>query len=482
MILKRTEPMKPTALSRIVFLFIALCAPLYCLAAEDNPAKPVIPELTGRTVLDLKTAGAIALRQNPSIAMAASRVKQSLARLSQARSAFWPRIDLTGAYSEMEMSDKDYEDNLTNARFFDPTATIENPDDYYQAGARATWVLFNGFERKYLNRAVRYGKEQSELMKDDTERLILSAVANAYYAAQLAKEAIIINRADKEFNERLLSEAKARSKLGAGSLSDEMNFEIRAKSAQAKLLRAKTDYRTAMVALATIMGVPEATLPKGLKLASLASETSADDGSPFIEGNSKSDHTKELIDVALANRADIKAATAALKAAEATVKQAWSAFYPDVSLYASIDGDRTGDSSMESEDFGNSVGATLSYNLFAGGADWAGVRKAKAKKTEARKNMEKLRVDITAEVRNAVDNLDLAKQELSIQRTIADLVRKNRDLVKKEYSAGQSSLVRLNEAQRDMTSAQGQLALALVSFHQARFDLESALGTIQNQF
>ncbi len=483
MILKGTEPMKPTALSLIVFLLITLRATMGCPAAEIRPPKPAIPEISGKTVLDLKTAGAIALRQNPSIAMAASRVKQALARLSQARSAFWPRIDVTGAYSEMEMSDKDYKDNLTNARFFNPAATIENPDDYYQAGVRATWMLFNGFERKYLNRAARYGKEQSEQMKDDTRRLILSAVASTYFATQLAKETIIISRADQEFNERLLKEARARSKHGAGSLSDEMNFEIRAKSAQAQLLRGETDYKTALVALATVMGIPDATFPEGLKLAALEPGSSEDTFPAAVDSeNIDSENTDTLIDLALIQRADMQAAVTAVKIADANIKQAWSAFYPDVSLYASIDGDRTGDSSMENKDFGNAVGVNLSYNLFAGGADWAVIREAKEKKYEALGNMEKLRVDITAEVRNAVNNLALAKQELSIQRTIANLVQKNRDLVKKEYSAGQNSLVRLNESQRDMTAAQGQLALALVSLQQARFDLLSAVGSIEDQF
>ncbi len=38
---------------------------------------------------------------------------------------------------------------------------------------------------------------------------------------------MIISRADKAFNERLLKEAQARRRMGAGSLSDELNFEIR---------------------------------------------------------------------------------------------------------------------------------------------------------------------------------------------------------------------------------------------------------------
>jgi hypothetical protein len=59
-----------------------------------------------------------------------------------------------------------------------------------------------------------------------------------------------------------------------------------------------------------------------------------------------------------------------------------------------------------------------------------------------------------------------------------DLVQRTRDLVEKEYNAGQGSLVRLNEAQRDLTTAQSNLALALVGLRQAWVELETRTGNI----
>jgi outer membrane protein len=67
---------------------------------------------------------------------------------------------------------------------------------------------------------------------------------------------------------------------------------------------------------------------------------------------------------------------------------------------------------------------------------------------------------------------------LILQRSNAELVKQNRDLVEKEYAAGQTSLVRLNEAQRDLINAQSQMAVALVSLKQAWQDLKAATGEI----
>ena len=46
--------------------------------------------------------------------------------------------------------------------------------------------------------------------------------------------------------------------------------------------------------------------------------------------------------------------------------------------------------------------------------------------------------------------------------------------LEKEYRAGQGSLVRLNEAQRDLTSQQGRLALARVALRLAWHNLRTA--------
>ena len=58
------------------------------------------------------------------------------------------------------------------------------------------------------------------------------------------------------------------------------------------------------------------------------------------------------------------------------------------------------------------------------------------------------------------------------------LLKENRDLVEKEYRAGQVSLVRLNEAQRELTSAQTRTASALVALRQSWYSLMSETGQL----
>lgn len=454
-------------------LYIIIMLGTNCLAQniQDNQTESL--DLNAIRVLNLKTAGQIALRDNPSLAAVQARVRQAKQRVIQARSAYWPRLDAAVSASQVSLSDNDFQTNLTSARLFDPTATIDDPEDYYQGELTATWVLFNGFERKFSNAAVRYGKSRSESAQKDAKRLLLSAVASAYFAAQLALENIAIAKADETFNQRLLMETQARRRVGTGSLSDELNFKIRVNSAKAARIRAEHLYQAAMFGLAAILGAPGAIFPENLKLAKLEHETPEELVLPEAES---------LIVYSQSHRPDVLQSEFALKQAVSEIKIARAKFFPTVNLLATMEGDRAGNANLEQDDFGNTVAVSLSYNLFAGGANRAKLRETKAKQVEVEKALADVKLKVNSEVRASVTKLNSAQKELVLQRSNADLVRQNRDLVEKEYAAGLGSLVRLNEAQRDLITAQSRLALALVSLRQAWYNLETDTGRILISF
>ena len=99
-------------------------------------------------------------------------------------------------------------------------------------------------------------------------------------------------------------------------------------------------------------------------------------------------------------------------------------------------------------------------------------------KKEAESTLAGVVISTRTEVLEALAKLDSAKELLLLQRSNTDFVKQNRDLVEKEYAAGQTSLVRLNEAQRDLINAESRLALALVSLKQAWQDLKTSTGEI----
>ncbi|MBW1805863.1 MAG: TolC family protein, partial [Deltaproteobacteria bacterium] len=279
-----------------IFIFcLMFCITLFtgqaCLAEESGV------DLDTIKVLDLKTAQKIALAGNPSLAAAEERVHQARERVQQAASAYWPRLDATGSASRTFLSDNDYQTNLAAARRTNPFATVDDELEYYRTALTASWILFNGFERKFSNMSARYGEQGSHEARMNAQRMLLSSVAASYYNAQLARENITIAEAGKAFNQRQHEDAKARYRVGTGSLSDELNFEIQINSAKADLIKAEQAYETAVSGLSALMGISGTAFLSKIELARLQEETFKELVPPEI--------SPHMIEYAMKHRPDI---------------------------------------------------------------------------------------------------------------------------------------------------------------------------------
>lgn len=462
----------------ISFIWWGTVCPLAVNAQDTNPMQPSAREsiANGKAVdwaaistLDLDTAVIIALSGNPGLEAAAARVRQAKAQVDQARSTYWPRLDANASGARVDLSKNTYEENLATVRYFDPNATIDNPDDYYNADLAASWTLFDGFERKFSNAAARYGEQSSAAALKDARRLLISAVAQSYFSAQLALENIAIAKADEAFNQRQLADAQARQRVGTGSLSDVLNFQVRKNQAKTTRINEEYRYEIALFGLAALLGIPDSRLPGHVGLARLAPETATELSKPPVE---------QLIAGAMDLRPDIQQTQWGIKQTEAQIKVAQADYYPSVVVSGGLEGQRTGDMDFGQDDFGNRVQVGLSYNLFAGGYTKAKVREAQQRMVELGKNLEELILSATADIRGSAALVVTAQTQVALQRENVDLVQRTRDLVEKEYNAGQGSLVRLNEAQKDLTTAQGNLALALVVLRQAWMELQTRTGSI----
>ena len=430
----------------------------------DNAFTPI--KIDSLKVLDLQTAIKLALAKNPSLAAAQERIEQASARVRQARASYWPLLDISGSATRLDMSGKSFQQASGAARMIDPQATVTNPESMYTSSLGARWLLFDGFARKYGNLAARYAEQESVQARADRQRLLISAVATTFYTAQLAREDIAIAKADQAFNQDQMEEAKARRRVGTGSLSDVLNFTIQVNGAKAALISAKQGYEIAMSGLAALLGL-ESAFPALLDISTLPEETLAEMALPDLE---------PLIQTALDNRPDIIQKNLLIDRSEASKKVAQAAYYPTISLAAGLDGERTHDAHFTGDDFGNSLTLLMSYNLFDGGTKRAKISEELAIKRAAVKEVAALGLEIRSEVREAMIRLRLAQEKVILLRDISGLVQQNRDLVKKEFAAGQVSLVRLNEAQRDLTRVRGELALGIVVLRQAWQDMAVVTG------
>lgn len=409
--------------------------------------------------LTLDGAMQMAMENSPSLEIAGARLAQAVARSTQVGAAYWPSVHVPASFSRQA-----YPDTSTIALL-----SRQDSVEYYRLGLSASWTLFDGFARRNQRLSADQAEQQSEAALADSARMLLGGVAAAYHAAQLAQENLRIALADEAFNQNLLEEAELRVKAGAGSREDKLNFEVRRNAASSEVLRQRESVSSALASLADVIGLQDAALPSGTVLAGLAEASSFEMGLP---------ETTQMVAVAGTRRPDLAAARLGVDRSESDAATAKAQRWPIMAVSGSLDGERQEDPSFESGDFGNTVGLSLNYPFIDGGQRRGRISEARALVDESVAVARALEISVAAEIRQAIAALEGAQQRLALQQRNAVTVQENRDLTEKAYRAGKQSLVRLNEAQRDLIAAEGQLALAKVALQQARVRLSVATGEI----
>ena len=335
----------------------------------------------------------------------------------------------------------------------------------YTAGAQASWVLFDGFSRIFNRAAARHAHKETTAAQQDARRLLVGAVAKAYYQAQLAREEISISQAELAFYARLVKDAQARHDAGERPLSDVLNFQVRKNVAETSLLANRRLYVSNLIGLAALIGEPDAHFPATTSLAPL---------DPARDQELEPPDVVPMIVHAMQHRPDLQVVRASVDRLSASVKAAQSQHSPSLRLLGNYEAARKDDMEFEEDDFGWSVGVVLGFDLFRGGETRANVARYKAARDTALAGASQTEINTAAEVRDDAQALISAGDLYRVQRRNVKLVERNRDLVEKEYAAGKASLVRLNEAQRDLVEAQSRYAVALASLHVAWHQLQQS--------
>ncbi len=474
---------------------VMVAAAFSLLAGAAGHATDSQQEDAPEMVLTLEMAQQRALADNPTLHAVEKRVAQAAEQVRQARAAFFPGVEVDWRTTHTRLPERERRAARDEIRggflasmsrsLSMPTSSLHTaasvagniaqssaaynavPDsvDNYSVGITVGYVLFNGFARKHTHAMARFGEQETRAAADEARRLMLEAVAQTYYGAQLAREQVTITAADETFNARLLEEARARNRVGEASRSEVLNFEVRYRASQSQRIGAEQDSRLALIALAALMGIEQAELPANTVLTPLEPETDGEMTLPAFD---------TLLERARETRPDLERSRQETNRAAANIGLQQAPYYPAVTAFAAKEASRVGSGSFDSDDFAATVGVGLSYELFAGGRRRAALAEARQGKREATHRLHAAEIAVAEELREALVRLESAQQQLQLQAENAVYVKENRDMAEKEFQAGLSSLALLNQAQRDLVEAQALLALARVSLRAAWHELRTA--------
>ena len=424
------------------------------IAADTEGQDQYRPSLPKK--LSLPEAKKIALQGNPSLQITVARLQAAAAQLQQAQSNYMPTLDLSASVQRTQEVPKQ---NGGNGRSHFTT---------YNAGASLDWTLYDGMARKYDNIAKRAGLKIAESNHLDAQRSLLLSVATAYYDTLLEVENIRIAKEDLKYNLDLQETAQKKLERGAGNRSDVLNFQIKAKGAQANLIQAEQNLKICHYSLVQLLGYSPSEIPEGFELLP-ADDYTKDTALPSID---------ECIAYAFEHRPDIVAQQDMMHRQSALVNYYDSDYQPQIDLFADYGLTRRKNPKFTHHDDSLVFGAQVRWNIFNGNKTRARVAEAYAGVLEARASLDALKQEIERQVANQHTATNEARTLADLKNETEKLAEETRDLVRTEYNIGRVTATRLNEAQTDLTNAQGARVKAIILYWQYRENLAATTGKI----
>jgi len=413
--------------------------------------------------LTIADAVARALAKNPAVRAAQAGAGEADARLDQARSGYFPRVNLVESWQRGNQPVFVFGSILSQRRFTEANFAIDalnhpDPVNNFKTAIVVQQPLFDGLATSAGLRAAHIGVDMAAL---EQRKLVAELTLGATQAfgqalsAQAARDAAVAAGAATEED---LRRARQRRDAGLETDANVLALEVQQAQMRAQQIRAESDARIAVVALNQVMGDP---LDRTYRLVPPAPETTGPLDAAALESE------------ALTHRPERTEAAARRDLARANHDMARAALLPHVGVQAGFE--------FNGPTFGNRasawvVGTEVSWNLFAGGATRARMREATFAGDRAAAELERLETAIRMEVRSAIARLEAAQAREAVGRAAVAQAIESQRIIRERYDAGMapaSELLRANQARLDAETLRISSVVDLVVSHAA---LERAVG------
>ena len=255
-------------------------------------------------------------------------------------------------------------------------------------------------------------------------------VFRGYWGAVLAAEQVRTMEVANQAARAHVRQAESMVQRGMATKSDALLAAVKAGEVESALLSARSDARLARRGLALLMGDPADTafvLPDSLPPADWVRQVA-----------------RNPADDSLGQRADVEAATVALKAADADVRRARSLYLPRLNGFGRLDWNTPG------TPFGGktawTLGVMLSWSPFAGASELAEHRAAGGRRASAEAMADAAVAQAGLELARASDAVDLALARLAIAERAVLQAREAHRIVARKYDGGLATVTELFDA------------------------------------
>ena len=379
----------------------------------------------------------LAQMHNPETRVAWQEAKAKAAALGIARGALYPTI------AAVALAETARQASLIGEYFHRQTLGVFEPVLHVE------YLVFDLGGRSGAIDVAKANLLSSDLAFNDTHRKIIFAVASAYYRllnARGQREAAEVSLTNAQTVEE---DAESRLKNGLATKPDQLEASAARAQADFDLQSAVGAEDIARGDLATELGLAPDTKIQVQPISELALPQEMVDSV---------DHE---IDRAFAQRPDLLAQVARLRAASASIKQARSTYFPSLSF--SGDGGLArayGQQDLLPRSYAQgevwSVGVELKWTLFDGARREHEIAQALAEKRATQAQIDSLRDQIANEVWAAYSNVKTAHRQQQAAMELLTASDQSYEAARESYGYGVRSLLDVVSAQKALAQARSE--------------------------
>jgi len=420
-----------------------------------------------RGPVSLTQAVNIALKNNPTIHAATAYADAAQHAIDAAKAGYLPQLNFSEGVTRGNNPVYVFGTLLTQRQFtaanFDlGFLNTPPPVDNFRTQFSASMPLYD-FGR--TSGRVKNARIQARGIRESasrTEQSVVFDVINAYLNGLLAGEQVHVAKSAVSMAQADLDRARAREQQGLAVASDVLSAQAQLAQAKENLIRAQNGVAISQAALNVAMGVPEdaPTQTQG-KLAAVKVSV----------GNLAS-----LQQQALKQRPDYHEAQLQAEKAQNSVSLARKEFLPRVDMMGSWEQDNQTFASRGGNNW--VAGATLTFNIFNGGARRARIAESRAYQRRADAMRSRMESAVRLQVREAYLNLNAARQRVEVSRDSAAQAEESLRILQNRYDAGLVTIMDVLRAETMRTSAQNNHLNAVYDYRLAFAALELATGDL----
>lgn len=336
--------------------------------------------------------------------------------------------------------------------------TVIGPYNYFDLRATLNQTVFD-LSRIHALHASDEREKAADFSARDARDLVAMATAGAYLQATAAANRIQVAEASVRTAEAVHTQASDRLKNGLNARIDVTRTEVQLQTGRQRLRALRADFEKQKLVLARVIGLPldqAFTLSEDFAFSALTGLTQAD-----------------AITKAKADRSDISAASAQVKAAEATYRSIRAAALPSLSVEA--DYGAIGVNPSQSHGTFGLVGA-LNIPIYTGQRLRGATEEASAALEQRRAQYAELQGRVEFEIRQAFIDLDSAADQVSLAGKNVELATDELRQSQDRFGAGVADTVEVVQAEQNVVQANNDLISATYEHNLAKVSLARALG------